>query len=188
MKTDLVAIGTLDAKRGLRAASSVEWRSDLKALEPSASRAVPRRRRQAPCAARVVALVARKEFADRLRSGWIIACVAVWLGAIGLTSLFGLVQIGHIGMQGYERTVVSLLNLVQYLVPLLGLLVGHDLIVSERDERTLPLLLASGAGRGRLLLGKFMGGCATLALPLLLGFAIAGAAIGLAARAAWGRF
>jgi Cu-processing system permease protein len=131
---------------------------------------------------RQIILLAGKEFSDRFSSGWVIACVAVWLGAIGLTSLFGLVQIGQIGWQGYERTVISLLNLVQYLVPLLGLLLGHDLIVSEREERTLSLLLATGLSRSRLLVGKFLGGCLTLALPLVLGFVIAGTAIGLAAK------
>lgn len=133
-------------------------------------------------ATRPIRLIAWKEFSDRFRSGWVLACVVVWLGAIGLTSLFGLVQIGQIGMQGYERTVISLLNLVQYLVPLLALLLGHDLVVSEREERTLPLLIASGVSRSRLLFGKFLGGCLTLAVPLILGFAIAGTAIGLAAK------
>lgn len=129
-----------------------------------------------------VGLIAWKEFSDRLRSGWVIACALVWLAAVGLTSLFGLVQIGRIGLQGYDRTVVSLLNLVQYLVPLLGLLLGHDLIVAEREDRTLALVLAAGVGRGRVLLGKFLGGVLTLALPLLLGFAIAGAGIGFSAN------
>jgi len=131
---------------------------------------------------RQVRLIAAKEFGDRFRSGWVIACVLVWLGAIGLTSFLGLLQIGRIGMQGYERTVISLLNLVQYLVPLLGLLLGHDLIVGENEERTLRLILAGGISRARLLLGKFLGGCLTLAVPLVLGFIIAGTVIGLAAR------
>jgi Cu-processing system permease protein len=128
-----------------------------------------------------LAIIAWKEFGDRFRSGWVVACALVWLGAIALTSLFGLVQIGKIGVQGYDRTVVSLLNLVQYLVPLLALLLGHDLLVSEREDRTLALVLAGGVTRSRLLLGKFAGGCLTLGLPLLLGFAIAGTVIGLAA-------
>jgi ABC-type transport system involved in multi-copper enzyme maturation permease subunit len=131
---------------------------------------------------RPIRLIAGKEFCDRFRSGWVIACIAVWLGAICLTSFLGLIQLGHIGAQGYERTVISLLNLVQYLVPLLGLLLGHDLIVSEREERTLQLILASGVSRSRLLLGKFLGGCLTLAVPLVAGFLIAGTAIGLAAK------
>jgi len=133
-------------------------------------------------AARQTMLIAGKEFGDRFRSGWVIACVLVWLGAIGLTSFLGLLQIGRIGVQGYERTVVSLLNLVQYLVPLLGLLLGHDLLVSEVEERTLRLILASGVNRTRLLLGKFLGGCLTVAVPLALGFVIAGAAIGLTTK------
>src|SRR6266536_3334927 len=140
-----------------------------------------------PCRSQVplirqVRLIAAKEFGDRFRSGWVIACVLVWLGAIGLTSFLGLLQIGRIGVQGYERTVISLLNLVQYLVPLLGLLLGHDLIVSENEERTLKLILAGGISRARLLLGKFLGGCVTLAVPLILGFIIAGTAIGVTVK------
>lgn len=127
-------------------------------------------------------LIARKELSDRFRSGWVIACVLVWLGAIVLTSLFGLIQIGQVGLQGYERTVVTLLNLAQYLVPLLALLLGHDLVVSEREERTLALVVATGVRRSRILLGKFLGGGLTLAVPLMLGFAIAGVAIGIAAE------
>ncbi len=127
-------------------------------------------------------LIATKEFGDRFRSGWVIVCVVVWLGAIGLTSFLGLLQVGQIGVQGYDRTVISLLNLVQYLVPLLGLLLGHDLIVSENEEQTLRLVLAGGVSRTRFLIGKFIGGCLTLAVPLLLGFIIAGTVIGLAAK------
>ncbi len=131
---------------------------------------------------RQLGILAAKEFGDRFRSGWVIACALVWLGAVALTSLFGLVQVGRIGLQGYERTVVSLLDLVQYLVPLLALLLGHDLLISEREERTLSLVLAGGVPRGRVWLGKFLGGCVTLGVPLTLGFAIAGTVIGLAAK------
>src|SRR5690348_5233781 len=57
---------------------------------------------------RQVSVIGAKEFSDRFRSGWVVACILVWLGAIGLTSFFGMVQIGQIGVQGYERTVISL--------------------------------------------------------------------------------
>lgn len=168
------------AERGIHAASTS---GEKKLLNISASSSAKRAEVRAPFhALRQVGLIAFKEFSDRFRSGWVLACVIVWLGAIGLTSLFGLIQIGQIGWQGYERTVISLLNLVQYLVPLLGLLLGHDLMVGEREERTLPLLLAGGLSRAQLLFGKFLGGGATLALPLALGFLISGVAIGLGAK------
>ncbi len=130
---------------------------------------------------KAVMLITCREFSDRMRNGWVLACALLWLGAIGLTSVFGLVQIGRIGVQGYERTVVSLLNLVQYLVPLLGLLLGHDLVVSEREDRTLNLIFAGGVKRSRVLVGKFLGGSLALTLPLTLGFTIAGTMIKLAA-------
>ena len=161
-------------------------RSEVRALPdfslPLGHSTVARARRQRLGPLRQVTIIAAKEFSDRLRSGWVIACVLVWLGAIGLTSFLGLLQIGRIGVQGYERTVTSLLNLAQYLVPLLGLLLGHDLIVSEKEEQTLRLILAGGVSRTRLLLGKFLGGSLTLSVPLGLGFAVAGTAIGVAAK------
>jgi Cu-processing system permease protein len=127
-------------------------------------------------------ILAVKEFADRFRSGWVMACILLWLGAIGFASFLGLIQIGRIGAQGYDRTVISMVGLVQYLVPLLGLLLGHDLIVSEKEERTLRLLIASGLSRSKFLLGKFIGGCLTVAAPLLAGFLVSGVAIALATK------
>ena len=133
-------------------------------------------------AIRQVRTIALKEFSDRFRSGWVLACVLVWLAAIGLTSLLGLLQIGRIGVQGYERTVISLLNLVQYLVPLLGLLLGHDLLVGEQEERTLRLLVSCGVRRSSVVLGKYAGALRTMCVPLVLGVTLAGAGIGLGAK------
>jgi len=166
---------------GVPGASTLQLQSDFNSIpveraSPSSHQHLPR------LAARQIRLIAFKEFSDRFRSGWVLACVLVWLGAIGLTSFLGLLQIGHIGVQGYERTVISLLNLVQYLVPLLGLLLGFDLIVNEREEGTLRFVLAQGVGRSQLLFGKFFGACLTLTVPLVLGFAIAGTVIGLASK------
>jgi Cu-processing system permease protein len=163
-------------------ASGLTCATSLPTVAAQPGEDIPVRKMPGSSARRQIGHIAVKEFGDRFRSGWVLACVLVWLGAIGLTSFLGLLQIGQIGVQGYERTVVSLLNLVQYLLPLLGLLLGHDLLVSEKEEHTLRLLLASGVSRTRLLLGKFIGGCFTLGVPLLLGFVIAGFGIGLAAR------
>src|SRR5262245_26543518 len=113
------------------------------ACAPAASNRNVKTQNDRSCGA-MLATLAIKEFGDRFRNGWVIACVVLWVGAISLTSFLGLLQIGRIGALGYERTVISMLNLAQYLVPLLGLLLGHDLIVGENEERTLRLLLASG--------------------------------------------
>ena len=131
---------------------------------------------------KTISTIALKEFRDRLRSGWIIACILIWLAAILLTSFFGLIQIGRIGVQGYERTTISLLNLAQYLAPLLGLLIGHDVIVREREDRTLHLIIASGASRTALALGKVFGSALTVMVPLISGAVIAGTLVGVAAR------
>lgn len=128
---------------------------------------------------RSILLISAKEFGDRFRNGWVIASAAIWLSAICLTSLFGLIQIGQVGLQGYERTVMSLLNLVQYLVPLLGLLMGHDLLVAECEDRTLCVLLSTGISRAAVIGGKFLGGVLAISLPLVLGFVVSGVVIAL---------
>src|SRR5262249_48680984 len=50
------------------------------------------------------------------------------------------------------------------------------------EERSLRLVLAGGVSRSRLVLGKFLGACLTLSVPLLLGFILAGGVIGIAAK------
>jgi ABC-type transport system involved in multi-copper enzyme maturation permease subunit len=54
--------------------------------------------------------------------------------------------------------------------------------VGEREDRTLGYLVANGVSRARLLLGKFCGAALTLGISLLLGFCVAGAAIGYKAQ------
>ncbi len=63
------------------------------------------------------------------------------------------------------RAIASLLLLI---VPLLGM----RAIAGERQSNTLPLLLASGVGDARIVLGKFLGLCLFFALLIALALAM----------------
>src|SRR6185369_4501123 len=86
---------------------------------------------------------------------------------------FGMAQQGSVGYRGIDVTIVSLSSLVTYLVPLIALLLGYDAIVGERERGSLELLLSMPITRFELLLGKFAGLAAALAVSTALGFGAA---------------
>ena len=115
--------------------------------------------------------IARQELTISLRSRWVL----VFAGVFGLLSLaisyFGTVTAGAAGLQGFERTAASLLSLVLYLVPLLGLMLGTLNI--SRDRAANELLFSQPVGRDEILYGRLLGlFCATSA-AMFAGFAMA---------------
>ena len=77
---------------------------------------------------------------------------------------FGAAQQGAVGFRGIEVTIASLVSLVIYLVPLIALVLGYDAIVGEKERGSLELLLSMPITRFEILLGKFSGLAAALAV------------------------
>lgn len=126
---------------------------------------------------RQIAIVAAKEFRERIRNRWIAAVALVFAAFALLIAYFGAAQQGAVGFRGIEVTIASLTSLVIYLVPLIVLLLGYDAIAGERERGSLDLLLSLPITRLELLLGKFAGLAAALAVSTVAGFGLAGAAI-----------
>lgn len=122
--------------------------------------------------------IARKEFRDRLRSRWALTVAAVFTAFALSIAYFGAAQQGAVGFRGIELTIASLVSLAIYLMPLIALILGYDAIVGERERGSLDLLLSLPITRLELLLGKYLGLTAALALATLLGFGLVGIAIG----------
>ncbi|WP_326534755.1 ABC transporter permease [Pseudorhodoferax sp.] len=121
---------------------------------------------------RQVLTLASKELSDRLRNRWVIAVALVFTVFSLAITWFGSAAQGQIGPRSIEITVTSLVSLVIYLIPLIALLLGFDAIVGERERGSLDLLLALPITRLELLLGKYLGLAAALALSTLAGFAL----------------
>ncbi len=120
-------------------------------------------------------VIARWELRNTLRSRW----VAGYAGAIAALSV-GLFAYGG-GMP--EQVVVSLLNVVLLVVPLVSLLFG---VVSVHTAREfLELLLAQPLRRGELFWGFVLGTVVPVALVVPVGLGIAW---GIAARQGWGLY
>ncbi|HET9950898.1 MAG TPA: ABC transporter permease [Candidatus Eisenbacteria bacterium] len=115
-----------------------------------------------------VRIVAAEEYRRALETRWLFTFTALFaLLVLGL-SYFGLAQSREVGFQGFSRLTLSLMNLVLFLVPLTGLVVGVGSLAGGGEA--LPLLLAQPVSRGEVLVGKYLGLCAALSAAQALGF------------------
>jgi Cu-processing system permease protein len=127
-------------------------------------------------------VVAREEYRRALESRWLFGFAALLAALILALSYFGLAQGRELGFQGFARVTLSLMNLVLFIVPLTGLVLGVTSITGSSG--TLPLLLAQPVGRGEVLLGKFLGLGAAITVAQAVGFGGGGALVAFYAGAA----
>lgn len=126
---------------------------------------------------RLLVLIARQTFRDERRNRWVVL-LSFMLGTLALAlSLLGMAGLGVLGVAGFGRTAASLLNIVLFLVPLMGLLLGAVSIAGERENGTLLLFMAQPVTVPEILLGKFLGSCGVLFSAVLIGFGISGLVI-----------
>lgn len=119
-----------------------------------------------------VAVIAGKEFRDRIRNRWVLA-IALLFTVFALTiAWFGGAQQGTVGFRSVEFLIASLVSLVIYLLPLIALVLGFDAVVGERERGSLDLLLSLPVTRVELLLGKYLGLAAALTVSTLGGFGL----------------
>jgi Cu-processing system permease protein len=120
----------------------------------------------------VIAVIARQEFVIAMRARWIAVFSAVFSLLALAIAYFGTATAGVAGVQGFERTTASLLNLVLYLVPLLGLMLGT--LALSRDRAGNELLFSQPVSRQDVLYGRVIGTFCGAAVAILAGFGLAG--------------
>lgn len=119
---------------------------------------------------RQVAVLAGKECRERVRNWWVLAVAVIFALFALAIAYFGTAQQGAVGFHGIDITIASLASLVIYLVPLIAVILGYDAIVGEQERGSLELLLSMPITRFEILLGKFLGLSAALAVATTLGF------------------
>ena len=138
-----------------------------------------------------VAAIAGREVLAGVRNRWMLAA-SLLLGVLALTLAFvGSAPGGTVAASPLAITVVSLSSLSVFLVPLIGLLVSYDTLVGEIERGTMPLLMTHPVTRWRIVLGKFAGQVAILAVATVVGFGVAALVTGLGEGGdaeAWGAF
>lgn len=125
-------------------------------------------------------IITAKEIRDSLRNRWVLAATLL-LAALALSLGFlGSAPAGEVKADPLTVTVVSLSSLSIFLIPLIAMLLSHDALIGEIERGTMALLLSYPVSRGQVLVGKFAGHLAVLALATGAGYGLAGVALQLA--------
>ena len=122
-----------------------------------------------------VGVVTLKELSDHLTSWRML--VLEWLIAItAVVSVYGAIQQireataedPYLLLRLFTRgTPLPFVALLSFLVPLVSIGLGFDLVNSEHNQRTLSRVLSQPIYRDALLFGKFLAGLATMSISLL---------------------
>lgn len=121
-----------------------------------------------------ILIIAQKEIRDNLRNRWVIASTLL-LATLALSLGFlGSAPTGSVKVDPLTVTVVSLSSLSIFLIPLIALLMAYDALIGEIERGTMALLLSYPISRTQILVGKFMGHLAMLAMATSVGYGIAG--------------
>ena len=121
--------------------------------------------------------IARKEFMDNWRNKWILGISTIFLILTLVISYFG--SRGGVGWKDLDVTITGMINLVTFLIPIIGLMLGYASIVGEEEKGSLELLLCYPVRRVEVLFGKFLGLSAVMAVANFIGFGVAGIVIGI---------
>jgi Cu-processing system permease protein len=121
--------------------------------------------------------IAKKEIMDNVRNKWVIILAIIFALLTLVVSYFGsyLSQ----GWQDLGLTIAGMMSLVQFLIPIIGLMLGYATIIGEIERGSMSSLISLPATRLDILLGKFFGLGAVLSFTILIGFGIAGIVIAL---------
>ncbi|MFD1600251.1 ABC transporter permease subunit [Halobellus rarus] len=116
--------------------------------------------------------IARKEFADALRSRMIWGIVVIIAVMTSLSAGISLLIPDVEG--GAEMAIGGASQFAGLLVPIMALIAAYLAIAGERESGSLKVILGLPPSRGEVLLGKFLGRSGVVAIGLALGFVVSG--------------
>lgn len=123
--------------------------------------------------------VARKDFADAVRSRWLWALSLLFIGVFSIPTVarlyFGTAQRQAGSNSGVVQLFIFFMKEgVAIFVPLIAIVVAYAALSRERESGTIKLLLSLPHSRSDVVFGKVLGRSAVIALPIIVGFVVAG--------------
>lgn len=118
--------------------------------------------------------VARKDFADASRSMmlWALSIVMIVLVA-GISAIPHLIHVpGEGPAPGFDEAMSYLFTTVTVMVSIIGLVVGYQAIVKERESGSIRFLLGLPNTRFDVVFGKVLGRAGVVAVPTMIGFSV----------------
>jgi len=99
--------------------------------------------------------IAKKEILDNVRNKWIIILTIIFTTLTLVVSYFG--SIFSQGWQDFGVTIGGMMSLVQFLIPIIGLMLGYAAIIGEIEKGSMSSLLSLPINRLEIIMGKFLG-------------------------------
>ena len=119
--------------------------------------------------------IAKKEILDNVRNKWIIILTIIFTTLTLVVSYFG--SIFSQGWQDFGVTIGGMMSLVQFLIPIIGLMLGYAAIIGEIEKGSMSSLLSLPINRLEIIMGKFLGLGGVLSFTTFIGFGLAGIVI-----------
>ena len=132
----------------------------------------------------VLTTIVGRELRAGVRSRWFLLYLLVFLLLSIAFSVVAAAGTELTGQPGFGRTAAGLLNLMLLMVPLLGLTIGAQALVADRQDGSLDYLLAQPVSPAEVFVGKYLGAALALLLILVFGFGLS--AVAMAARGTTG--
>ncbi|ERG88249.1 MAG: ABC-type transport system involved in multi-copper enzyme maturation, permease component [halophilic archaeon J07HX5] len=107
--------------------------------------------------------VARKDFADAVRSGRLWSFLILFF-AIALYLLFNV---------SGDEAIESFGSVMRLLLPVVAVMAGYMAIVGERETGSIRMMLSLPVKRSDVLIGKYLGRCAVVIFSVFLAFGLA---------------
>jgi Cu-processing system permease protein len=114
-------------------------------------------------------ILALKEVRDGLRNRWVAMTILVLAALSLVVYLLGSAATGTTKADSLAVTLVNLVSLSVYLLPLIALMLSFDTLVGEFEQGTMLLLATYPITRWLIVVGKFLGHMLILLLAILLG-------------------
>jgi len=121
--------------------------------------------------------IAKKEIMDNTRNKNIIMVTIAFAVITVLVSYLG--SLNSDSWNDLNSTVQWMMFFIQFLVPIIGLMLGYASIVGEIERGTMSALLSEPATRLEIIIGKFLGLGLVLAISIFVGLISAGLIISL---------
>lgn len=119
--------------------------------------------------------IAANEIRLGMRNYWILASAVLMIVLSLALSTLGSAPVGEVGASALSVTSVSLASLAIFMVPLMALLLSSDSIVGDVESGNMLLFLACPISRSSVIVGKFLGQTAIIAIAVIAGYASAAA-------------
>lgn len=127
--------------------------------------------------------VARLDFAEVLRSRWLLFCVIVYAVLAGVFLMVGMRESTVFGFTGTGRVLVSYVHALLVLLPLMSLVATGQVVNKARDDGTLEILFSQPISRS-----AFFSAISSVRFVVLLApLAVLMAAVGVFGRVAFGQ-